>query len=135
MQSDQQRLVVLDVAFQLMEFLLVLSRWWFAHLVSRGWFVFQTCMTRTWEDHGHGCLQRVCVDISLCELWPVLLIEVVPECLAGSDVSTCSASVAVPFEVHPDCGLKHESQLDSRRSVLLDCLGCQCACIKWLASH
>ena len=74
------------------------------------------------------------MDVSLRELWPVLLIKAVLECLVGSEDPICSASVAVPFEVHPDCGLMCELRLDSRKSVLLDCLGCWCARIKWLAS-
>ena len=67
-------------------------------------------MTCTWEDCGDGHLPHVCVDVSFRELWQVLLIEMVPGCLASFDVLTCSASTMVPFEVRPNCGLMHESQ-------------------------
>ena len=91
-------------------------------------------MTHTWEGCGDGHLPHICVDVSLRELWPVLLIKVVLGHLAGSDAPTCDASATVPFEVHPDCGSMRESQSDSWRSMLPDHLGCQCACIAWLAS-
>ena len=65
---------------------------------------------RIFRDSDVECWLPVCASDTLRELQLMRLIVTVPECLADFDVLACGANAAVPFEVHPDCGLMRGSQ-------------------------